>query len=215
MFNFIRDAVAVFKIRGLLGAKANWISQVEFPNAPIGSKLPVIIATFPSGDVRVIHAQRNDRIDVMGRLVNADISAVAADLEILTMNGNRIEGFQLHPDYTTKVTRGESPSICEYLSLKKKISEYNTLGTTKIQYVSRLKNLEEGQIIPGVEYEHPSGATTTLAVTPFADIEVFQTLDIFSNLRKVEGFGANAKMVKIAIKETRKGRVVAFETTNF
>lgn len=215
MFDFIRDSVSVFKIRKLMGIKANWISEVEFPNVQVGSILPVIIATFPSGDVRTIHSYRNDRIDVMGRMANAGISVVAADLEVCSVSNGKIEGFKLIPDYNTRVTAGQSPTICEYLALKKLIAEYNSKGTSQILYVSRLKDLEEGQILPGIEYKHPSGATTVLAVKPFCDIATFQTLDVLTNLRKVEGFGDNSEMVKITIDETNKGRARAYTASSF
>ena len=203
MFNFIRDAVSVFKIRGVMGTKANWISEVEFPNLHVGSILPVIITTFPSGDVRSIHCNRNDRTGVMADFVKAGLSVVAADLEVLTIKDGKIGGFKLMPDYSTRTTIAKSPTACEYIRMNSTLSRLTEQCYIQFTPLGKLRNLSVGDRIPCLAIKHASGAECS-RVMRTDDLEHTPVLTS-RDLEFLREAGYIAQPVTITITEIRKG----------
>lgn len=209
MFNFIRDAVAVFKIRSVMGNEANWISEVDFPNVQIGSILPVIVATFPSGDIRSIHCNRNDRPKVMDKFVEAGISVVAADLEVVSLRSGKIEGFKLIPDYSTKVTIHKSPSPCEYYRLKRLFSEITEANGLQFSAMSRFRDVDLGDSFYGIVITHPSGTVSHRVLT--TKEPVASRVALFDQaVCKFTEHGYKVAEVNFKAVEVKKGRVQAY-----
>ena len=203
MFNFIRDAVAVFKIRGVMGTKANWISEVEIPNLEVGSILPVIITTFPSGDVRSIQCNRKDRTDVMVDFMKAGLEVVAADLEVLTIKDGKIGGFKLMPDYSTRTTIAKSPTAREYIRVNSTLSRLSEQCYIQFTSVGKLRNLSVGDRIQCLVIKHASGAVCTRVMTTH-DLEHPPVL-VSRDLEFLREAGYDAQPIVMTITEIRKG----------
>jgi len=207
MFNFIRDAIAVYKIRSVMGKEANWISEVEFPNVQIGSILPVIIATFPSGDIRSIHCYRNDRPKVMDKFVEAGISVVAADLEVVSLHSGKIEGFKLIPDYNTKVTFHKSPSVCEYMRLNSILKDLSSRAQMEFVGIGKIRNAQVGDVHNHLCIIHPSGAHSSRIIR-CPSLEYGLVL-LESDLAFLKEAGYDVRVTRAKVTGVHKGRIVA------
>lgn len=205
MFDFIRDAIAVFKIRSVMGKEANWISEVEFPNVQIGSILPVIVVTFPSGDIRSIHCHRNDRPKVMDKFVKAGISVVAADLEVMGLRSGKIEGFKLIPDYSTSVTFHKSPTPCEYLRLNSVLKDLSSRAQMEFVGVGKIRNAQVGDYHNYLTITHPSGAYSSRIIR-CPSLE-YQPVLLESDLAFLKEAGYDARVTRVKVTEVCKGRI--------
>ena len=206
MFDFIRDAISVFKIRSVMGTKAQWISEVEFPNLQIGSILPVIVATFPSGDIRSIHCNRNDRPKVMDKFVEAGISVVAADLEVMSLSSGKIGGFKLIPDYSTKVTFHKLPSVCEYLRLNSILKELSSRTRMEFVGIGKIRNAQLGDVHNHLRIIHPSGAYSSRIIR-CPSLE-YQPVLLESNLAFLKEAGYDVRVTRSKVTGVCKGRIV-------
>lgn len=207
MFNFIRDAVAVYKIRSVMGKEANWISEVEFPNVQIGSILPVIVATFPSGDIRSIHCYRNDRPKVMDKFVEAGISVVAADLEVVSLRSGKIEGFKPIPDYNTKVTFHKLPSVCEYLRLNSILKDLSSRVQMEFVGIGKIRNAQIGDVHNHLRIIHPSGAYSSRIIR-CPSLE-YQPVLLESDLAFLKEAGYDVRVTRAKVTDVHKGRILA------
>ena len=206
MFDFIRDAISVFKIRSVMGTKAQWISEVEFPNLQIGSILPVIVATFPSGDIRSIHCNRNDRPKVMDKFVEAGISVVAADLEVVSLRSGKIGGFKLIPDYNTKVTFHKLPSVCEYLRLNSILKELSSRTRMEFVGIGKIRNAQLGDVHNHLRIIHPSGAYSSRIIR--CPSPEYQPVLLESDLAFLKEAGYDVRVTRSKVTRVCIGRVV-------